>query len=214
MPDRQIDWAKILEGLGVTRTLVKGEALFHTGEPASSFFLVVTGQLTLTKTTPKGRDIAVRRVEPGDIFGEVMMFTDHPFPVTAVATKDSKLIQYPRPRIMTELKTNSDLSSFFIKVLASRCLMLNEKVFQHSLKDLPSRLAIYLLELLPESLSETKDNPLSIELPVSKKELASQLGTVPETLSRAFKKLHEQKILKTFGKTVVFLNISKLQSLI
>ena len=77
-----------------------------------------------------------------------------------------------------------------------------------SLKEVPGRLAVYLLEL-----SDRSSNPSEVKLDMSKSQLAASLGTIPETLSRVFGKLSEQKLISLDGKSIKLLNIPALRVL-
>jgi CRP/FNR family transcriptional regulator len=102
----------------------------------------------------------------------------------------------------------------FIKVLSQRCLMLNEKIYQFSLQDVISRLAGFLFKYIEDNnyISEAeKGEPFELKVP--KNEIATTIGTVSETLSRNFQKLHQMGVLKVFGKTAIVQDYAKLQEL-
>jgi CRP/FNR family transcriptional regulator len=73
-------------------------------------------------------------------------------------------------------------------------------------KDVPARLARYLVEL-------AEDGRDVVELPISKTQLASRLGTVSETLSRTLRKLSEDELIKVQGKTITILDHDRLEDL-
>ena len=73
-------------------------------------------------------------------------------------------------------------------------------------KDVPSRLARYLMEL-------SRGTKQTVELPISKSQLASNLGTVSETLSRTFRKLSEDELISVAGKKVGILDFDRLEQL-
>ncbi len=209
-----VDWQEALKGYGKKRTALKNDVLFHLDEEANAFYLLIKGEINLYKLNHEGKETTIRKVKPGEIFAEVMVFTESNYPVGAIAGKDSELIEYSKREILQAIKENSDLSMFFIKVLSQRCLMLNEKIYQFSLQDVSSRLAVFILEYIEENnLRERVLIGEFFELKVAKKEIANIIGTIPETLSRTFQKLHKMNVLKVFGKTVIVQDFDKLQEL-
>jgi len=210
----KIDWENKLEGLGKKRSVLQGETLFYLEEEANTFYLLLSGQISLYKLNQDGKETTIRKVIPGEIFAEVMVFTDSKYPVGASVDKDSMIIEYAKKEILLEIKKDNELSMFFIKVLSQRCLMLNEKIYQFSLQDVSSRLASFILQYIADNnLLEKAELAEPIEMTISKKEIATSIGTIPETLSRNFQKLHQLGILKVFGKTVVVQNFAKLRNL-
>lgn len=209
-----INWAEKLSGYGRSKKIEKETVLFHVGEEARAFFLVTSGSIRLYKLNPSGKETILRKVKPGEILGEVMVFTDSDYPVGAIADEDSELIEYSKKEINKAISDDSNLSMFFIKVLSQRCLMLNDKIYQFSLQDVPARLAGFLIQYINEhEFAERAKSREAFELSVSKKELANSIATIPETLSRTFQKLHKMGIVKVFGKTIIVQDYDKLKEL-
>ncbi len=210
----QVNWQEKLAGYGHERVVSQGEVLFHIDEDASIFYLLLSGEVSLFKLNQDGKETVIRRVLPSEVFAEVMVFTDSKYPVGAMVVKESKVIEYSKREILQAIRENSELSMFFIKVLSQRCLMLNEKIYQFSLQDVSSRLAGFILKYINDNdLLEKAELSEQFEMSISKKEIANFVGTVPETLSRNFQKLHQLGVLKVFGKTVVVQDYDKLVEL-
>ena len=209
-----VNWQEVLKDYGSKRILLKDEVLFHLDEEADAFYLLLSGYISLYKLNHDGQETSIRKVMPGEIFGEVMVFTESNYPVGAVAGKDSQLIEYSRQEIVSAIKHNSEISMFFIKVLSQRCLMLNDKIYQFSLQDVLSRLAGFLLKYIEDNelIAKAKAGE-AFEMAIPKKEIASSIGTIAETLSRNFQKLHKMGVLKVFGKTVIVQDYAKLKEL-
>ncbi len=209
-----VNWQEILKGYGSKRTVLKDEVLFHLDEEANAFYLLLSGVISLYKLNHEGQETSIRKVMPGEIFGEVMVFTESNYPVGAIAGKDSQLIVYSRQEIVSAIKNNSEISMFFIKVLSQRCLMLNEKIYQFSLQDVLSRLAGFFLNYIEDNGYVSKaEAGQPFEMIVPKREIATSIGTIAETLSRNFQKLHKMGVIKVFGKTVIVQDFAKLKEL-
>jgi CRP/FNR family transcriptional regulator len=142
------------------------------------------------------------------------VFTENCFPFSAVASMDTTLLYFPKERILEKIKTNQELALFFIQLMAKRCLKLNQVIENIGQEELPIRLARYLLRLLADQPELVQNNQATIQLTIPKKDLASQLATIPETLSRVFEKLQQQNLLQVSGKTIFIFDVKNLQSLI
>jgi CRP/FNR family transcriptional regulator len=93
-------------------------------------------------------------------------------------------------------------------VLSRRLRKFANLVEDLSLKEVPGRLCAYLL-----LLSEKKKGTRRVELDVSKNQLASLLGTIPETLSRILARMDREKLLKMSGKAIEILNRKEMEEL-
>jgi CRP/FNR family transcriptional regulator, dissimilatory nitrate respiration regulator len=209
-----LDIETTLQNYGQERKVLKNEHVFHSGQDAKSFYLLKKGKISLYKLNSAGKEIEIRNVLPYEFFAEVIIFAEEKYPVTAIATEESFLIEYSKNKILEVISKDYELGLFFIKLLASRCLLLNKKIHQISLQNVSSRLSFYLVEYIDKNnLYKEAQQQTPIELNVSKNEIANSINTISETLSRTFKKLHKLNILKVFGKTIVIQDYNKLKSL-
>lgn len=197
-----------LAKLGQKKTLGKNTLLFSAGDPANGFYYVKSGEIRIYKMSAEAKEIEVNRLQPGDYFGEVILFAADKFPVYAEAVKNSEVLFFSKHSILQEIKQNPVLSQFFIKLLAQKCLNLNQRLENLSLQTVRERLIQYILNLCPG------DNSCLIKLDIKKTELAKQLGTISETLSRNFAELQKENLIKVTGKQIKILNCPKLRNCI
>ena len=116
--------------------------------------------------------------------GEVPVFTGTPFPANAQALSKSVLAFFPKKKFIALINSNPSLALNLLAVLSKRLRQFTVQVENLSLKEVPERLAAYLL-----FLSKEQGGTDEVTLPISKGQLASLLGTIPETLSRIFSKM-------------------------
>lgn len=207
--DKFQNWEEALKGLGHDTSIKKGDIIINAGDEADYFFYVKSGEVRLYKLDTNGKEIQLRIVKSNSIFGEVMAFAGTDYPVFAQAVKDCVVIKYSTSEVLKATKKDNDLALFFIETLAKRCLFLNKAINNVSMQDLPVRLARYILELVRNK--EIINNKISIELTTPKKDIASTLGTIPETLSRTFKKLDKKGLIKVSGKTLIISDYQRLK---
>jgi len=194
-----------LAGISHRKKLVKDELLFHEGEEADRLYFVTAGRMKLYKLNPDGREQILRFVRPGEMFAEAAVFAGGTYPVNAGTMADTELLYFYKGQFITLLTGNVDLVLGVIGTLAGLQRHLATLVEELSLGDVSARIAKYLLDL---SLRE-RSHELVLDVP--KTSLAMRLGTVPETLSRNFRKLQDSGIITIKGPNVRILSPEGLQ---
>ncbi|MBU2620965.1 MAG: Crp/Fnr family transcriptional regulator, partial [Proteobacteria bacterium] len=141
----------------------------------------------------------------GEPFGEVPVFTGQPFPANAEAIAKSRILFFPRADFVELITGNPSLALNMLAVLSMRLRQFTVQIENLSLKEVPGRLASYLIYLAEEQGKED-----SVRLSISKNQLASLLGTIPETLSRIFSKMTDMKLIEVEGRNIRLLDRSGL----
>jgi CRP-like cAMP-binding protein len=196
--------------------LVAGETLFEQGDPADAFFLVVGGGVKIFKTMRDGRTATLRHVPPGQTFGESVLFFET-YPSSTAAMADTRLLRIPTAEFRRLVTADPELGLRVLSTMARLLVMLNQRV-EELLLPIPARLARYLLELCserhgPGACEVVLRESLVCYLPISKRELAARLGTVPETLSRALNQLVRSKLISLDGARFEILDLRGLERL-
>ena len=163
------------------RCIPNGQLLFSEGDPADYFYITASGRVRIYKLSSSGREQTLLTPGFGASIGEAALFADGAYPAYAEIQSDAELVAIEKNRFMELLKSRPQLSVNMIALLSQRLKGFAHKIEQLSLMGVVPRLAEYILQNCG-SKSELK-------LEISKGDLASLLGTVPETLSRAFAKL-------------------------
>jgi len=159
-----------------------GETIFADGDRGDGFHLVNEGRIKIFKSSADGKEQILHIFGPGEPFGEVAVFLDRPYPASSVALEDTDTVFFPRAALRELIRENPDLAFGMMAVMARRLVRFTGLLEAITLKEVPSRLAAFILD------SEAYESG-RVELSVSKGQLASLLGTTPETISRAFGRL-------------------------
>lgn len=186
----------------------KGESLFWEGDQEVGFFITITGKIKIFKTSPDGKEQILQIFGPGEHFAEVPAFDGRPFPASGAAIEPSEVLFFPRPAFLKLLEAYPTLAINILATVARHLRRFAQLIEDLSLKEVPGRLAAYLLYL-----SETTASEDAVELDITKGQLASFLGTIPETLSRVFSKLTGEGILEIKGSTIQLLDRQRLNLL-
>ena len=205
LPDGQIeDLAMIV----TDQTFGKAETIFSEGEDADGFYVVITGRVKIFKLSPDGKEQILHFFGPGEPFGEVPVFTGQHFPASAEAMEESRVFFFPRKSFVDLIKRNPSLALNMLAVLSKRLRRFAALIDDLSLKEVPGRLAAYLLYL-----SDQNRGAKVLELAVTKTQLASLLGTIPETLSRILGKLSSQGLIESDGRRIRIMDREALRDL-
>lgn len=190
------------------RMYKRGESIFMEGDVADGFYIVAEGQVKIFKTSFEGKEQILHIYGPGNPFGEVPVFSGSRFPANALALSKSLILFLPRAAFVHLIAKKPSLSMNMLGELSMRLRQFTVQIENLSLKEVPNRLASYLILLAKEQ--ERSDR---VMLTISKGQLASLLGTIPETLSRIFAKMSSQGLIMVDGKEINLLDMDGLSDL-
>ncbi len=193
--------------IAIVKKFSKKEIVFHDSDKANGFYVVVTGKVKIFKTSFDGKEQILHIFGAHQIFGEVPVFSGKVFPASAMAIENSTILFLPKDKFIDLVEKNPKIALNMLSILSLRLHAFTNVIETLSLKEIPSRLASYLLFLYKK-----KKNP-RFTLDVSKNQLASILGTIPETLSRIFNKLSQNDFLEINGKNIYIKDLNKLTDL-
>ncbi|MBN2060672.1 MAG: Crp/Fnr family transcriptional regulator [Deltaproteobacteria bacterium] len=205
LPDHQI---KQVRAVAVEKRITKGETVFVEGDEAVGFYLVVRGMVKIFKSSAEGKEQILHILGPGEPFGEVPVFIGEHFPASAVPIMNSTFLFFPREDFVNLISGNPSLALNMMAVLSLRLRQFATQVENLSLKEVPGRLAGYLIYL-----SQEQGRKDLVTLDISKGQLASLLGTIPETLSRIFARMRDQNLIEVDDRTIMLLDREGLENL-
>lgn len=200
------DLAVVAEGCSL-RSLQRGEMLFREGEKSEGFYVMQTGAVSIYKVTPDGREQIICVFRPPESFAEVTLATVDNYPANGMALEPSQVIVVNKARFRDLIRRQPELS---LHMLGSMSLHLKHLV--QSLQDIKGRQIEHRLSewLMRQSPAASLGCPVSIELPVSKKVLAGQLGVTSETLSRTFARFRDEGLIEVNGARIQILDGARL----
>jgi CRP/FNR family transcriptional regulator len=202
------DELRQLERISEPREFDKGDTLFQEGREGVGFYVVAAGQVKVFKMSFDGREQILHILGPGDPLGEVPVFAGQTYPANAQALVKSSLYFFPRQKLIELYRESPSLAMNMLAVLSRRLREFTVLIENLSLKEIPQRLATYLLH--QQSL---KPVSARVKLSVTKGVLSNILGTSQETLSRVLGKLSQEGLIEVQGKEISILNAERLQEL-
>lgn len=197
-----------VESIAIVRKYRKGEVIFSEGDDGDGFFVVVKGRVKVLKVSPEGKEVILHVCGVGDHFGQVAVYAGRTFPAGAEALVETELLFFPRQAFLELISREPNVALSMLSVLSIRLRQLTMQVENLALKEVPGRLASYLLYL-----AEEQEAPGAVTLDTSKGQLASMLGTTPETLSRIFADMSARGLIGVDRREVVLLDPEALEEL-
>lgn len=178
------------EIMGVTHSVSykKGEVIYSAGDQSDSLYIVNTGRVRIYRLSEAGKEQLLRILKPGDFTGELALFNEAIHEAYASAMVDTSICTVKRSDLQELLLKYPTISFKLMAEFSKRLEKVEKQTTRLATEKVDTRIALFLAECIEVG---SKNN--EITLPMSKKDLASYLGTTPETISR---KLYE---LETLG---------------
>lgn len=197
-----------IENIAVDKHYNKGDVIFYDGDEGNGFYLIASGSVSVYKLSPEGKEQILHIVKEGNTIGAVPVFSGKSFPANARAISKSHLLFFDREKFIQLITNKPSLTMNILALLSMRLREFTIQVENLSLKEIPGRLAAYLLFLAQE-----QGNKDLIKLNISKVQLANLLGTGPESLSRALGNMKSKKLIEEKGASIKLLNRNLLEEL-
>ncbi len=175
-----------LSRLAAGRSLKEGEFVFWDGDPPSHFYVVASGRVKILKHSSQGKEFVVAFFSPGDIFGEVAVFEDRPYPASAQAVSDTELLGIGRDQFLAFLSGHPGVALRIINMLGGRLREAQARLNALAGERAEQRVARTLLML---------SSKLGPGLPFTRQEIADMSGTTIETTIRVMSRMKRDGII-------------------
>lgn len=204
------DIASIAE-FTIARELAKGDYLFHEGDPALGFYVIQQGAVNVHRVSLAGKEQVIHIFRAGTSFAEAALATEKGYPADARAVEASRILLVQKEGFLEFLRRRPDLALRMLGSMSAHLRVLVSQLEDLTLKNVETRLANWLVKRCPNPADTA---PVRLVLPVTKRVLAAELGTVSETFSRTLAEFRRQGLVKVEGKTIIVLAPAKLTALL
>jgi len=188
----------------------QGEHLFAEGDPCAGLFLVASGKIRIFKLSPAGREQILAVEGPGSSFAELPVFDGGNYPAAASALEDTEVLFISRKDFQSFCREHPDVALKVIAVVGSRLRRLVGIIEELSFTTVRQRL-IALLTRLAQASGVRSEEGIHIELTKSHQDLAAELGTVRELVSRNLSRLQAEGFLDVEGRKIVVKDLAGLR---
>lgn len=191
LPEKEFEQ---LRAAAVTKTYRGRQAIFLRGDEARGLFVVTRGRVRVVANSAEGKEVILRVLEPGEIFGEIAMLDGGKRTADAVAEGDSELMYVGRADFLSFLEGNPKLCIEMLELVCGRLRSTSEQLEDFSFLDLRTRLAKRLLQLVDEH-GETAAQGTHIAMALSQQTLAAMMGTSREAVNKQLRQWEGQGII-------------------
>src|SRR5215831_21065463 len=194
----------------VPRTYEKGELIFSEGDPCAGLFIIESGHVRIFKSSPNGREQVLTVEGPGSSIAELPVFDGGNYPASTAAADQARVYFISKQDFHSLCLVHPQVPLKVLKVVGARLRRLVGIIEELSFTTVRSRLIVALVRRAKTG-KKTREG-IEIELPPSNQELASEIGTVRELVSRNLSRLQAEDLIHMDGKTVTIADLKRLQA--
>ena len=197
----------------VRKLFSAGELLFSEGEPCNGLHIIARGKVRLFKTSVNGREQVLSVNVSGESVAEIPVFDGGPYPASAVALEETEIVFISRRDFQAYCLEHPDVPLKVLTVAGARLRNLVGIIEELSFTTIRQRLISLLLKLAQSEGRKTARG-IEFQLPASHQELANQLGTVRELISRNLMRLQAEGLLDVDARQIVVKDVKGLNALL
>ena len=187
-----------IAGFATLRSVPKDGYLFREGDPSEGFYVVQKGALNVHRVSAAGKEQIIYVFRTGESLAEASMAVERGYPANARAIESTTVVVVPKAPFLALLTRRPDLGLRMLGSMSQHLRVLVGLVEDLTLKDVETRVINWLLKRCPRQ----SRGDVVIELVMTKRVLAAELGTSSESLSRTFARLRQEKLLEVKGNTL------------
>ena len=202
---------QMLAARTVRKLFQAGELLFSEGEPCNGLHIIARGKVRIFKTSVNGREQVLAVNVPGESVAELPVFDGGPFPASAAAVEDTEIAFISRRDFHAYCLEHPEVALKVLSVVGARLRRLVGIIEELSFTTIRERL-IALLVKLAQSDGKKTDRGIEFLLPATHQELANQLGTVRELISRNLMRLQAEGLVEVDARQIVVRDLKGLSA--
>ncbi|MEM6532114.1 MAG: Crp/Fnr family transcriptional regulator [Myxococcota bacterium] len=193
---------ELLDAVKTANVYQPGQVVFYQGNPCLGIFCVEEGTIALRKADANGNSVITRLVQAGETLGYRAFFAEGPYAASAEAITAARVCFIDRDAVANLLKRNPTIGQNFLRHMARDLEESDSEQLNLATLDVRTRLSHLLLSLKDRFSEVDDDGNIILELPLSRQDMASMLGTRPETVARTIKGLETDGVARFNGRTV------------
>jgi CRP-like cAMP-binding protein len=189
---------------GVERTYIKDTYLFHQGDSANRFYVLLEGKIKLTQLTEEGGQVILRYVSPGEAFAIIAVLRKISYPVTAMAVEKAVVLSWDEQTVLTLMMQYPQMAINSLGILAARIQEFQDRFREIATERVERRIARSILRLASQTGRKTQDGIL-IDLSLTRQDLAEMTGTTLYTVSRILSQWEKAGLVQSKREQVTIL---------
>jgi len=194
----------------VSRKFSAGEMIFSEGDFCQGLWVVESGKVKIFKAAASGREQVLSVEGPCSSIAELPVFDGGTYPASAMAVADSTLLFLSKEDFRLLCLRNPEVALKVLRVVGGRLRSLVGIIEELSFSTVRGRLASLLLRLARQGTRVP--GGVKVALPANQQEVAAQIGTVRELVSRGLGRLQAQGTIEIEGRNVIIRDVKGLES--
>jgi CRP/FNR family cyclic AMP-dependent transcriptional regulator len=194
----------------VPRKCSAGELIFGEAEPCTGLYVIESGNVRIFKSSAGGREQVLSIDGPGSSIAELPVFDGGNYPASAQAVNDCTLLFFSKKDFQTLCLQHPEVALKVLRVVGARLRRLVGIIEELSFTTVRQRLVAMLVRLAKSS-GQKESGSIMITLPANNNELAAQIGTVRELVSRNLSRLQSENLIQMDGRAITIADLQKLE---
>lgn len=204
---------RLLAAHAVRRRVAQGELLFSEGETCKGLHIIASGRLRIFKSSASGREQVLAVEGPGGSVAELPVFDGGPYPASVTAVEDSQILFISREDFRRFCLEHPEVALKLLGVVGSRLRRLVGIIEELSFATVRQRLVSVLVRLA-QAEGQRSNGPVEFQLPGTHQDLAHQLGTVRELVSRNLMRLQAEGLIQVDAHRITVLDLPGLAAIL
>lgn len=196
------------EGVGEIKNYKRKDVVFYEKDDANALYWVKEGSVRLFKEHPLGKDFTTSIINEKTVLGLTAVYANTKFSQSAVCMDNTVCVKIPKNKFLELVKNDSCLQNYFFTNLAESHIKKETSLVDLAYNSVKKRVADSLL-LLDEKFNLKSLDSFSIYIP--RDELATMVGTSPESVIRVLSNFKSDKIIEIHGSEISILDKNKLR---
>jgi len=194
-----------LSKIMLEKTYRKNQVIFDQGDPGSSLIVIKSGLVKISLVDSNNHEFIIKTFSVNDFFGEMSLLDGGSRSATATAVEDTQALIIFRENFISLIQKTPSMALGMLTELSNRLRTTTENISNLTFFDAYGKVAQCLLSLA-EKLGEREEDGVSIQLTLSRQELANMSGLSRETFARILKEFQVRGCLKVQGKKIIILD--------
>ena len=198
---------KLFVQKSILRSIEEGEFFFFQGDPATYFYVLVSGRAKLLQTNPAGQQVNLRTINEWQMFGALGAVRENAvYPATAQALEPSTALAIDSSFLKEMMQTRPHLNLNLMQLMTGYIMEMQERYRELATERVERRIALTLLRLATQIGNRINSEEVGIELPLSRQDMAEASGTTIFTVSRVLADWERRGLVETGRERVVIRN--------
>ncbi|MCK6440458.1 MAG: Crp/Fnr family transcriptional regulator [Planctomycetes bacterium] len=188
-----------------------GQTVVAAGQKYPGLICVLSGQLKYARANRSGKEQVFEIADQGDTLGYEGIASNHAIDHDVAGRKNGEYLLVHYSNVRKAMERDPVLALNVVREAGASLTRMRKLADALSLKDANERLAAWLVTWIESSRKETPDEPFQAVLPFTQSEIAAQVGTVREVISRGFTRMEREGLLTVSGKRIRILSLDGLR---